>query len=64
MGKFDTKNDFKPLTNLKLLGGKGIQFDEPIIALDNVEGILYVTTETKMYRLKRNGSNFIPTRIW
>ena len=55
-----------PIDNLgifKCLPGD-ISFDERIIAFDDVNGQMYITTETKIYRLEQDGTTFIPIRIW
>lgn len=57
---------FEPLTNKGLFKclPRDVQFDEPIIAFDNINDQLYITTETKMYRLQQNGTDFKPIRTW
>lgn len=41
-----------------------IKFDERIIAFDDVNGRMYITTVNKIYRLESDGSSFNPVRIW
>ena len=58
------ENKFEPINNFKTSTGVKITFDEQVIALDVVNGQLYVTTVNKMYRLKQSGSSVTPVRIW
>ena len=41
-----------------------IDFSENIVAFDEVNGQLFITTETMMFRLEQEGSDFKPIRTW
>ena len=58
--------EFSPITNEKMFKGltRNIIFNEKIIAFDEVNGQMYITTANKIYRLEDDGLNFTPVRIW
>lgn len=55
-----------PISNEGMFKGlpNDIKFDERIIAFDDVNGQMYITTVNKIYKLEQDGSSFNPVRIW
>ena len=59
----NSDDKFEPLINFKTIENC-IKFDEQVVAFDDVEGQLYITTVTKMFRLEPNWPKYTLVRIW